>query len=261
MYSRGMGHGQDWIALHVGSPGTVLSRRLIRSTFARAFTLVELLVVIGIITLLVALLLPSLGLARQAARAVSCSARLQQMINAAQIHAVDHQGYYPMAGILPGMQPQDFDDQYSSRYSYLSYPFGGATRMLAPITIALASEMSYGKALLVQSNTAIGVEETDDAGFIRQFLCPAQSSSVADLQMSENNLLPMLYMGIVPQIGTVIWYTESQSYMFNEALLGWGPIHDTESTRQRGQVGKSARLPKPCLPLMDRGVSCQPGRG
>lgn len=244
MYSHAMGHGQDCIALHAWSPGTGLSRRRSGSISSRAFTLVELLVVIGIITLLIALLLPSLGLARQAAQRVSCSARLQQMMNAAQVHAVDHKGYYPMAGILPGMQPGDFDDSDTARYDYLSYDFGGTTRMLAPITIALACEMSYGRALLVQSNNAIGVEETDDAGFIKNFLCPAQTSSIAELQMEERNLLPMLYMGIVPQTQEVIWYTESQSYIFNEALLGWGPIHDTKSTRQRGQVAQIRQASK-----------------
>ncbi|MGB7582943.1 MAG: type II secretion system protein [Sedimentisphaerales bacterium] len=59
----------------------------------KGFTLVELLVVISIISLLMAILLPSLNKARQAAYSVVCISHLRQCGVAMSIYATDHDDY------------------------------------------------------------------------------------------------------------------------------------------------------------------------
>ena len=64
---------------------------------SRAFTLVELLVVVGIIALLVSILLPALATARQAAQATVCASNIRQLAVCSTAYAADNHGYYPPA--------------------------------------------------------------------------------------------------------------------------------------------------------------------
>ncbi len=89
---------------------------------ARGFTLVELLVVIAIIGILIALLLPAVQAAREAARRIQCANNLKQIALAAQNYHSAMEKFPPGAasccwgtwlmGLLPYLEQIDNYDQY-----------------------------------------------------------------------------------------------------------------------------------------------------
>ena len=91
--------------IHGGDMKTKEARQIRNPTFARGFTLVEMLVVIGIIAILASLLMPSLARAKAKANQIKCLSNLRQLGLGLTLYAGDYNGEFPARRIPPNAWP------------------------------------------------------------------------------------------------------------------------------------------------------------
>jgi prepilin-type processing-associated H-X9-DG protein len=81
----------------IGATHRKLNAAPARHASASAFTLAELLVVIGVISILISILLPALGKARDTAATIKCAANLRSIGQGLAAYAAENYGYLPVS--------------------------------------------------------------------------------------------------------------------------------------------------------------------
>jgi len=87
----------------------------------RIFTLIELLVVIAVIAILVSLLLPALGKAREMGKQISCASQLSQQGLGFQMYLDDYNSYFPNID-APEIWMINLNDHYLHNQSLFKCP-------------------------------------------------------------------------------------------------------------------------------------------
>ena len=139
----------------------------------RAFTLIELVVVIAIIFLLGAILVPAVNSVREGAKVTKDMSNLRQIGAATQMYMSDNNGVFPGSATLTWMSQLEQNQKYLSSWRVLESPFDKRTTSeLGDGTTAI----SYGiNASVLPGNVAISADKiTKPVTFI--VFAPAQKS-------------------------------------------------------------------------------------
>jgi prepilin-type N-terminal cleavage/methylation domain-containing protein/prepilin-type processing-associated H-X9-DG protein len=219
----------------------------VRSQGCRGFTLIELLVVIAIIGLLIALLLPAVQAAREAARRMQCGNNLKQIGLA--IH-----NYVESRGVLPigqGPEPTGTWNGWSAQAMLLTY------MEQSPVFNCINFDIPDGSAPGTVANT------TAQRVRVGTFLCPSDTDRLTGVE-GHNNYTgctgsnPKMNDGITtgvsggmygpgPYVPTTVGLQQiidgtSQTAAFSERVMGIGWYNDGQPPDSLTPPGSVVRI-------------------
>jgi prepilin-type processing-associated H-X9-DG protein len=180
-----------------------------------AFSLAELLVVIGIIGVLISMLLPALAGARRSSQQIKCAANLRTLGQAMVMCANEHRGFFPLGGTLYPQfgtvpcTPVNLGDATRQRYTY--FDNGGGDFLPTAIPAALAPYLG---------NQSVRGDSWQDADADLQaqgplqdaFICPADQPTI-----DRSYPAPQW----ISAFNTGNYLNGWSSYGFNAEVLGW----------------------------------------
>lgn len=213
-----------------------------------AFSLIEVLVVIAIISVLLAITLPALASARESARAVRCAANLSQIGVGMTMHLADHKDWLPQVradfagNIYPPPQASTIGSLFAGKKGAL--PIYGIDRLGAdarPLNRYLGSYGPDDEVEICQDPSDQGTTDPGLAYLQQQLGLNLDTSNMYDLVGTSYNLndhaLETIqgadaYPTLIPKDGGRMPDVQNPSRTW---LVGDQPIYNFEDAGDRGQ--------------------------
>ena len=200
----------------------------------RAFTLMELLVVIALIGIMAALLLPVLGRGKESARSVSCLNNLHQLGIATQTYTTDSRSLVPPFRTWLATKPGDLTT--GNLYPYLK---SKAVYICPADNSTLRGAPAYRAAIIAPRNYSYGMS----CGYCHSLNSSNFRQPDKTLLFMEGNLATNDYSGLVGPTG---WLPVAPSLIFrhnNRGHLLMADLHlEAMNKNQFGNVAQTKRF-------------------